>query len=610
MRNNFVVRNPAADDNQAELYLHFPSDQPMGNPKTCNNVIEWITFFRRNLHRFAMDYLGLKLHLYQVIWLYLMGISQFFVVIASRASAKSFIIALYGCCRSILYPGSMIVLCSSTRGQSKLLVAEKIEKELMHYSPALRKEIKEIKTNQNEVIVKFRNNSTIKVVTASDTARGNRSTVVVREECRQIKKNVDDSILSPFQIVRPTPYNMTEFYSKIDDLQEEPTDIYISSSWFDNQSDDTWMWSIVDQAFEGMLKGEQMCLLAFDESIALKHRIKTMKYFQTEKKKQDPITWELEFLNTRLKENRSAFFSYKMLADNQRGKLPFYPRTILDFKMGKRNPFDIPKQKGEVRIVSCDMAFIENKNNDNSIYSCIRLLPECTTYKRDGSEDITVDNGYRRIVCYLESVQGGDVSKQAVRIRELFEDFNSDYLILDTRNAGIAAYDILAKVMYDEERGVEYAPLSCMNDESIASRIRIEGAIPCIFAVNASQKLNSDIALDFRRVLDSKKIDLLVSLEAASEEILPNFKEYTTAVDLDLQLFYESPFLETQALISETTGLLYEKKPQTGAIVISEQGTNRKDRYTSVSYGSYFASLLEKDLVSNDEEYEYSVIIN
>ena len=65
-----------------------------------------------------------------------------------------------------------------------------------------------------------------------------------------------------------------------------------------------------------------------------------------------------------------------------------------------------------------------------------------------------------------------------------------------------------------------------------------------------------------------------------------------------------------QALISETTGLLYEKKPQTGAIVISEQGTNRKDRYTSVSYGSYFASLLEKDLVSNDEEYEYSVIIN
>ena len=88
MRNNFVVRNPVADDNQAELYLHFPSDHPMGNPKTCDNVLEWVTFFRRNLHRFVIDYLGIKLHLFQIIWIYLMGISQFIVTIASRAASK------------------------------------------------------------------------------------------------------------------------------------------------------------------------------------------------------------------------------------------------------------------------------------------------------------------------------------------------------------------------------------------------------------------------------------------------------------------------------------------------------------------------------------------
>lgn len=61
---------------------------------------------------------------------------------------------------------------------------------------------------------------------------------------------------------------------------------------------------------------------------------------------------------------------------------------------------------------------------------------------------------------------------------------------------------MLAKVMYDDERDKEYSPLSCMNDDNIASRIKIEGATPCIFAINASQKLNSDIAMNFRRVLD------------------------------------------------------------------------------------------------------------
>lgn len=164
--------------------------------------------------------------------------------------------------------------------------------------------------------------------------------------------------------------------------------------------------------------------------------------------------------------------------------------------------------------------------------------------------------------------------------------------------------------MYDEERGIEYSPLSCMNDDNIANRIRIEGAIPCIYTINAVQKLNSDIALDFRRVLESKKIDLLVSFEQAREEILPNIKEYISTPDADTQIFYEAPFLETQALISETTSLLYEKKPQTGAIVISEQGTNRKDRYTSISYGSWFASQLEKDLISSSEDYEYGTFIN
>lgn len=427
-------KNRNADERQAELYTKFPSDSFLGNEVNVDHFMQWVTFFRRNLHRFAIDYLGLKLHLYQIIMLYMMGISNFFVVIASRASAKSFIIALYACCRCILYPNSLVVLSSSTKGQSKLLVSEKIQKELMNLSPALRKEILKVKDNQNEVIVYFRNNSTITVVPASENGRGYRSNVIVREEFRQIKKVVDDSILSPFQIIRQTPYMKDDYYTNIPELQEETVDIYISSSWYDNGQN--WMWDIVDNTYEDMMKGKASCLLAFDESIALKHKIKTMRYFQTEKKKQDPITWQLEFLNARLKENRSAFFTYSMLQQNQRAKKPFYPRTTIDFKMGKRNVYAIQKQPGELRIVTCDMAFVENKKNDNSIFTCMRLLPECTTYTNGNDSSVTVDNGYRRIVSYMEHIQGGDVSRQAVRIRELYEDFNADYIVLDMRNAG------------------------------------------------------------------------------------------------------------------------------------------------------------------------------
>lgn len=601
-------KNKDADERQAELFKKFGDNSFLGSESNIDHFIQWMTFFRRNLHRFAMDYLCIKLHLYQIIMLYLMGINQFIVVIASRASAKSFIIALYACCKCILYPNSLVVLSSGTKGQSKLLVSEKIQKELMTLSPILRKEILRIKDNQNEVIVYFRNHSTITVVPASENGRGYRSTCVVREEFRQIKKSVDDGILSPFQIIRQTPYMKDDFYANIKELEEESIDIYISSSWLDNGH---WMWDIVDQAYDEMLKGQASCLLAFDESIAIKHKIKTMRYFQTERKKQDPLTWRIEFLNERVKENEHAFFTYSMLQQNQKVKRPFYPRTAIDVKSNRKNPYDIAKQNGEIRIVACDMAFVQNKKNDNSIFSCMRLLPDSTTYNRtSSSNNIKIDNGYRRVVSYIESVQGGDTTKQALRIRQLYEDFNADYIVLDLRNAGISIYDMLARIMYDDERDIEYPPLQCMNDDSVANRIKIEGAKPCIFVINATQTLNSNIAMDFRRVLNDKQIDLLVGFETASEEVLPNIKDYTSAVDADTQIFFEAPFLETQAFINETTLLVYEKKEQTGLIVVKEQGANRKDRYTSISYGSWFASSLEKDLISANDDYEYTVIIN
>ena len=599
-----------ADDIQKTLYKKFPSTHYLSNPKNVDHLYLWSTFFRRNLHRVAIDYLGLKLHLYQVIILYFMGISQFIAIIASRSAAKSFIIAVYACCTCIVKPYSKIVLASGTKGQAKLIVTEKIKNELMNMSSTLRREIATIKDNQNEAIIVFRNGSTITVVCAGESGRGHRSTSLLREEYRQIEKEVDDSILSPFQIIRPAPYAIVEPYKDMKEVQDEPVDIYISSSWFDNGH---WMWDIADTALDNMLNEKGGCLFAFDESITLKHNIKTMRQLRREKSKQDSLTWRIEFLNERVRENTHAFFTYEMLSKNQRLKKAFYQRLAIDVRQHKRNPHDIPKQEGEIRVVSCDMAFIQNKKNDNSIFTCGRLLPETITYtSSSGDKSIEVKQGYRKVISYIESVQGGDITKQAIRIRQLFEDFGADYIVLDSRNAGISIYDTLAKLLYDEERDCEYTPLSCMNDENIANRIKVAGAKPVIYVINASQKLNSDIAINMRNVLENQSIDFLINYNQASEEILSKMPEYSKACELgvDEQTFYEKPYYETQELISEMVNLTYERKEQTGAIVVSEQGANRKDRYSSCSYLCYFASLLEQDLLSDNSDYETCVFIN
>jgi len=595
--------NSYADRKQSELHKRFPNSHFLSHERNAEHALLWNTFFRRNLHRFALDYLQLKLHWYQIIILYFMGISQFIAIIASRAAAKSFIIAIYSCCRCITRPYTQIVIGSATKKQARLIIRSKIEKELMSWSPMLKKEVLKITDTGNETELLFRNHSSIIVVVANDNARGIRSHGLVREEFRMIDKYIDDSVFSPFQTVRQAPYMLDDDYKGREDLQEDPVDIYISSSWYDNGH---YMWKLIDDASSDMFKGLPSVVLAFDESIILKSGIKTRRQLIQEKKKQDPLTWRLEFLNERIAENASAFFSYSMLTQNQRCKQPFYPRLNEDVLMKKKNKHAIAKQDGEIRIVTCDIAFIENNSNDNSIYGCLRLLPEVMNYKNENSE-IEVKNGYRRVVPYIESAQGGDTLRQALAIRRLYEDFEADYICLDTRNGGIAILDMLQKVMYDEDRNIEYPPLKCMNNDGFADRNKNNNGKPVIFAINATQKLNSDIAFSFRTSLVDKKIDLLVSHSIAQEEILPQNSDYVDESDIYKKTFYEKPFWETQLLIAESTSLVYEKSQQTGVIKIYEQGNNRKDRYTSISYGCYFADLLEADLLNQSQEkYNFS----
>lgn len=586
------------DKRQLSVCDNVPQNNWLTDKEHLMKFYEWNTFFRRNLDMYARWYFGFKLYPFQHVEIYQANVNTTTVIIGSRATAKSYWAAQAACCVASLYPRSEVLICSTTKKAARLIVNEKIKNKLMPDSPMLRREIESIIDNQNDTTIKFRNGSTIIVLPALDTSRGARSTFIIYEEFRQIDKFIVDSVISPMQEVRPTP-----FKDDYPELVEQPKDAYISSAWYTSH----WMNDVIQEAYKDMMSGKSSYLLGLDYSVSLAHTIKTKEVLLKDKKKFDPMTYRIEYLNEMIKENTSAYFTYKMFTDNQRLKKPFYPRITLDVLNRKKNPYALPKQNGEIRIVSCDMAFVENKKNDNSIFSCIRLIPETVTYTSQSVEGSSkeIKQGYRRIVSYLEAIQGGDSVKQAIRIKQLFEDFEADYCVLDMRNGGINVYDLLAKVMYDEERDKEYSPWVCFNDEATANRIKTSGASPVLFSIVASQKLNSEIATTMRYTLTENKIDFLVSYNEAVEEILPKIQDYTQAVEIDTQMFFEKPFLETQELINECVELMYEKKPQTNIITISEQGSNRKDRYTSISYGNHFASLLEQDLLSDNNDYDF-----
>ena len=599
------------DAYQKTVYKKFPQSSWLSNKSNYERLIDWITFYRRNIPVFVEHYLGIALHWYQIIWLYILNSCISVVIIAGRASAKSYAIAIFSCVKCILYPNTKVVVASGTKKQAALIVKEKIQKELMPKSENLRREIKKITTNANDIEVTFNNGSSLVVVVASEDALGYRSTVLIFEEFKRIKKYVVDKVLKPFQMTRPAEFRTNEEcesygvkYRENPEFWEEAVNIYISSA----APTSHWMGKLLKDTVKSKYGDGTSCMLATDYSIALKHAIKTRAQLIEAKRSTDPITWREEYENEMLRENANAYFTYGLLTKNQTNKKAFFPQKNESAKNKHKNPYAIPKQNGEIRIISCDMAFIERSDkNDNSCFSCIRALPETVTYESsnvDGKR-VEVKNGYRRILPYIEANPGSDVDKQAIRIKQLFYDFEADYLVLDLRNGGVLTYDRLAKVLYDEERDCEYPAWKCMNDETIAKRVNVAGAIENIFVINATSKLNNDIAIEIRNVLDSKMLDLLVNLDIAEDTLQNNIPEYSSTSDPEIMSFYERPYMETQALINEMVSLEYIRNEETGVVKLFETGSDTKDRYVSLAYGNYFIGLLENDLLSDDSDYDY-----
>ena len=584
------------DQNQRQVSKKVRETSWLASDAHLQQFYFWNTYYRRNIHRFATDYFGLRLHIYQILILWAMSWSRLVVVIASRAAAKSYIIAIYSCCRAVLYPGSRIVLTSATRGQSQLIVSEKIKKELCDASPNLRREIAKISDNNNDVYVKFKNGSSIHTVTLSKNSRGNRSTVNVGEEAREIDIDVYNEVVNPFLIVRQAPFMLLPDYAGDEQFQENPCEIFISSSIEESH----WLYGLAKKAMTGMLKDDGQFFIAFDYSITLKHGIRTRNQLIDAKAKSDPITWMVEYENLVLRANSKAYFTYDLLKENQTLVRAFYPRRNEDVVNRVKNKYALPKQPGELRVVSCDIAAIDRSGNDNSSFSCLRLFEE-TSYTADGRPE----KDYRVQIPYVEAIRGQETKKQAIRIRQLYDDFDADFIVLDARNLGISIYDTLARVLYDDERGVEYKPLKCMNDETVANRIVSPNADPKIFVVAASAKLNSEIAVNFKAMLLEHRVDLLVDKTNGIAEMSKYIPDYN-GLDADTQLFYERPYLETMLAVNEMINLVYEKMQATGLIRISEVGKNTKDRYTSISYGCYFVSQLARDLLNDTDEYDFA----
>lgn len=505
------------------------------------------------------------------------------VFIGSRGIGKSFLSAVFCVIRCILYPGTKICIASGTRGQA-INVLEKIMLELKPESPELAAEIdeKQTKINGTNAQIVFKNSSYIKVVTASDSARGNRANLLLLDEFRMISKDVIDTILRKFLTQKRMPrYEaLTKEARKAEYAKEKNKIMYLSSAYFV----DHWSYLKCEDTKRFMTddrKKQFVCGLPYQLSI--EEGLLDAETVADEMAETDfnEIKFQMEYEALWYGNTDGSFFDYNSISKNRKIKYPMLPDELAA-KLGNSQNVRIPaKLNGEIRILSADIALMSSRKNNNDATAVFinQLMP-------------TKAERYISNIVYTDVCEGLRTDDQALMIRKLFDEYQCDYIVLDTNGIGLGVYDCLARDIVDAETGEIYPAVSCYNNAEMASRCTVIGAEKVVWSIKASAQFNSDCAYLLREAFKSGRIRLLCT-EYDAEDILSDIRGYSSLSSAE-KTQLQMPYINTTLLVDELTKLQHEESG--GKVRIFEKSGMRKDRYSSLSYNYYVAIQLENKM--------------
>lgn len=533
------------------------------------------SFYRANPHRFVKDYLGINLKFFQKILVYLMNWANYFILFSSRGLGKTFITAIVLCVRCILYPNTKICVASSTRSQGNLVLG-KIQ-ELRKISRNLDYEIDgDIKMGANIGECQFKNGSWIHVVTATDTARGNRANIIFIDEFIKTDEKIIVDVLQKF-LTAPRHPKFMDLPEYKDYPVERNKEIYASSAGLKSHWSFKKLKAYVSQMVLRPDRKYFACTLPYQ--IAIKEGLLSREQVEDKMSEDDfdEISWSQEMECLFFGDTEESFFKLDDLSSCR--KINTALPALKDVMACKEK---VPQlAKDERRILSVDIALMASTkhNNDASSAMINRALP---------------DKNYRYSSNYLfiDSFEGLTTEELGIVIMRLFYYYKCTDLVLDTNGIGIPVFDYISQDHFDVETGNMYGALTTIDPhDPMAIRCKNKSAKKCVWSIKANASFNNDIAVQLRNDFNIGKINLLIDEYTAEKnmmEKMPKYRKYSSEQRVDAKM----PFVQTSLLINELIALKYEVNGIN--IKLKEQSGMRKDRYSSIAYNNYVANIISK----------------
>lgn len=555
--------------------------------------------------------MGITNYGYQHHSLYEMGQATQYVEVSTRATAKSFKCIEYAVSQCLLKPFCQVVLLAVTKDQANDDYREKFIKELVNkkqMSPLVSYlyEIGMITSKEIDkgYVVSFWNGSSMIFAPCIPSTRGLRANILILEECRLMKKRDIDSIGIPMLYPRQPEFKNLDKYKQDRSYDELEQVIYITSNRFKNEFFNTlFNNSFMDYFTDKLNKNRVFCVDIF---VAIKHGLKTPQWYFAQKKNMNELDFRMEVLNETLGEAQDAYFTLEMFQKNQVLHKPFIPPTTEQFINGSIK--NRKKEKEEIRLIFVDFSFADStsKNeNDNTVIGCMSIYP------RGDSR-----NWYRNVE-YMETSGGGQKDHIQRRIRELFWDFEADFIVYDNLNGGTTHYTDLTKEYIHPERPYDmwnrhgftialdkdYHMMSSAKLEELQNRTVDPQAIPVMIPISANSEWNSTMWQDLGKRLRAEEIAFLVDDLQIQQDISEDGK--LSKMTKEEQTQYRMPFVQTMFLINEAINLSQEWR--SGLLKLSEPRNAMKDRIVAMAYANLIATQIINKLEREAQSPDYDI---
>lgn len=528
-----------------------------------------IAFYRKYPDIFVDDIKGpdciFKFYTYQRVFLRIVMRHKWVYAVFPRAYSKSFLTMMSLMLKAILYPGTQAAVTTGGKEQAASITIAKIE-EICRLIPALSNEINwargQSKKSKDNVKYIFKNGSTIDILAARESSRGQRRHCIVVEESILMDGDALNEIIIPTTNIDRL---LLDGSKHPEELVNKSQTFITTAGWKNSFPYD----KLIDMLINSIIDPDQYMVMGGTFETPVKEGLLDEDFVDKLKLEGtfNDSSFDREYRSVWSGDAENAYFSSEVFDKHRQLLQPEYEHS------GRSSKNAYYLLGIDVGRIGCTTEVCVFKITPQPQGAAIKSLVNIYTYDAE------------------------DFEQQAIKVKRLFYKYKCRVAAIDANGLGVGFIDFMTKAQIDPETGDELPPFGVEGgtfDEVHEQYKKIKGdniEKDAMYLIKANAPINTEAHAYVQTQLSSGKIKLLIDEREASTKLM------TTKVGQnmtpDQRAEYLMPFVQTSILKDQMLNLI-ESNEGVNIILKPNNNSIKKDKFSAFEYGLYYAKLDEE----------------